>query len=49
VSIEEMKKKAKTDAVTEKKLAYERPNPSFRTYGPRTRGEFLNFVSSGSR
>jgi hypothetical protein len=36
-----MKKKAKSDAVAERKLAYERPNPTFRAYGPRTRREFL--------
>jgi hypothetical protein len=47
LSIEEMKKKARTDAVAQHKLAYERPNPSFRTYGPRTRREFLNLTSWG--
>jgi hypothetical protein len=49
LSIDEMKQKAKTDAVAEKKLAYERPNPTFRTYGPRTRREFINLASWDSK
>jgi predicted TIM-barrel fold metal-dependent hydrolase len=48
LSIEEMKKKAKIDAVADKRLAYEQPNPTFRTYGPRTRREFLNLASWNS-
>jgi hypothetical protein len=40
-----MKQKAKTDAVAEKMLAYERLNPTFRMYGPHTRREFLNLAS----
>jgi hypothetical protein len=43
-----MKQKAKIDVVAHKKLAYERPNPTCRTYGPRTRREFLNLVRWGS-
>ena len=35
-----------TDAVAREKAAYaERPNPSFATYGPRTRREFANLLS----
>lgn len=49
LSIEEMSKRARSDAVARQKLAYERPNPSFRTYGPRTRREFLNLASWSSR
>jgi predicted TIM-barrel fold metal-dependent hydrolase len=48
LSLDEMRKKAKTDAFAEKKIAYEQPNPTFRTYGPRTRREFLNLASWGS-
>jgi hypothetical protein len=44
-----MKRKAKTDAVARTKLAYERPKPTFRTYGPRTCREFLNLASWGSK
>jgi hypothetical protein len=40
LSIEEMKKKAGSDAVTRHKLAYDRPNRSFHTYRPRTRRDF---------
>jgi hypothetical protein len=36
---------AATDAVTRSRAAYsERPNPSFATYGPRTRREFANLL-----
>jgi hypothetical protein len=49
LSIVEMKKNAGSDAVADKKLAYERPNPTFRTYGPRTRREFINLASWGSK
>lgn len=43
LSAEELRKYTEGDAVAEARLAYnERPNPSFRTYGPRTRREFLN-------
>ncbi len=49
LSIEELSQRARSDAVARQKLAYERPNPSFRTYGPRTRREFLNLASWSSR
>jgi hypothetical protein len=49
LSIEEMKQKANTDAVAQPKLAYERPNPTVRTYGPSTRREFLNLARWGAR
>jgi hypothetical protein len=43
LSPEEIRRHTEGDAVAENRLAYlERPNPSFATYGPRTRREFLN-------
>jgi predicted TIM-barrel fold metal-dependent hydrolase len=43
LSPEEIRRHTERDAVAENRLAYlERPNPSFATYGPRTRREFLN-------
>ena len=48
LAIDTLKKSAHKDAVTQQRLAYvEQPNPSFRTYGPRTRREFLNLASWG--
>lgn len=47
LSIEELKKRTGDDAVAYRRVAYERPDPSFRTYGPRTRREFLNLRSWG--
>ncbi|GJL94811.1 MAG: hypothetical protein DHS20C05_12160 [Hyphococcus sp.] len=48
ISIEEAKKHAASDALSNRKHAYlERPNPSFTTYGPKTRREFLNFKALG--
>ncbi|MEO1252635.1 MAG: amidohydrolase family protein [Pseudomonadota bacterium] len=48
VSLEEVKKRAGSDALSKRKHAYlERPDPSFRTYGPKTRREFLNFRALG--
>ncbi|MGQ0834518.1 MAG: amidohydrolase family protein, partial [Gammaproteobacteria bacterium] len=44
LSIDEMSKRARSDAIARQRLAYERPNPSFRTYGPRTLREFLNLA-----
>jgi uncharacterized protein len=36
------------DSVSQRKLAYqENPQPHFRTYGPKTRREFLNFLKLG--
>ncbi|MEM8771474.1 MAG: amidohydrolase family protein [Pseudomonadota bacterium] len=44
ITLDEVKKRASTDALAGRKHAYlERPNPSFATYGPKTRREFLNF------
>jgi hypothetical protein len=44
VSLEEAKKRASNDAIERRRRAYrERPDPSFRTYGPKTRREFLAF------
>ena len=45
ISTEEVKKRASFDRLTRKKQAYlENPNPHFRTYGPKTRREFLNLL-----
>ncbi len=48
ISLDEMVKRASSDSLAQKKHAYlERPDPSFTTYGPRTRREFLNFKALG--
>ena len=48
ISLEEVRKRASIDAVQHRRHAYlERPNPSFATYGPKTRREFLNFRANG--
>jgi hypothetical protein len=45
IDVEKLAKQAATDAVTRSRAAYaERPNPSFATYGPRTRREFANLL-----
>jgi predicted TIM-barrel fold metal-dependent hydrolase len=52
ISAEEMKLRARRDAVAAERLAYrERPEPHFRTRGPKTRREFLNLLgwNGGSR
>ena len=52
VSPAEVKKYLARDAVAEERVAYsERPEPHFRTYGPKTRREFLNLLAwnGGSR
>ena len=52
ISAEEMKLSASGDAVATERLAYrERPEPHFRTRGPKTRREFLNLLgwNGGSR
>ena len=52
ISAEEMKLRARRDAVSAERLAYrERPEPHFRTRGPKTRREFLNLLgwNGGSR
>jgi uncharacterized protein len=41
-----LQKKTARDATAKDKLAYqERPNPTFHTYGPRTRREFFNLLA----
>ena len=52
ISAEEMKLRARRDAVAGERVAYrERPEPHFRTRGPKTRREFLNLLAwnGGSR
>ena len=52
ISAEEMKLRARRDTVAAERVAYrERPEPHFRTRGPKTRREFLNLLgwSGGSR
>jgi hypothetical protein len=45
ISAEEMKLRARRDSVAAERLAYrERPEPHFRTRGPKTRREFLNLL-----
>jgi hypothetical protein len=45
ISAEEMKLRARRDAISGERLAYrERPEPHFRTRGPKTRREFLNLL-----
>ena len=47
VSAAEVKKFAARDKVAKEKLAYqERPEPHFRTWGPKTQREFLRFAGS---
>ncbi len=44
ISLEEAKKRAAVDGLSKRKHAYlEDPDPSFATYGPKTRRQFLNF------
>ena len=48
ISVEEMQRRAGNDAVAREKLAYAvNPEPHFRTYGPKTRREFLNLLANG--
>jgi uncharacterized protein len=52
ISAEEMRLRARRDAVAAERVAYrERPEPHFRTRGPKTRREFLNLLgwNGGSR
>jgi predicted TIM-barrel fold metal-dependent hydrolase len=45
VSPEEVKKHTRADAVARDRVAYrEHPEPHYRTYGPKTRREFLNLL-----
>ncbi len=48
ISLDEVKKRASRDALSQRKHAYlEHPDPSFTTHGPKTRREFLNFKALG--
>jgi uncharacterized protein len=48
LSAAEVKKYTAGDAIARERTAYsERPEPHFRTYGPRTRREFLNLLAWG--
>ena len=48
ISMAEAKKRASSDALSQRKHAYlERPNPAFATYGPKNRREFLALKSLG--
>jgi len=52
ISPEEVKMRARGDRIARERLAYqERPEPHYRTYGPKTRREFLNLLAwnGGSR
>jgi hypothetical protein len=43
-----VKKYASRDEVARERANYlERPDPHFRTYGPKTRREFLNLLARG--
>jgi predicted TIM-barrel fold metal-dependent hydrolase len=45
ISAEEMKKHIRADRITEDRFSYrEQPEPHYRTYGPKTRREFLNLL-----
>jgi predicted TIM-barrel fold metal-dependent hydrolase len=45
ISAEEVKKHTRADRITEERFSYrERPQPHYRTYGPKTRREFLNLL-----
>ncbi len=48
ISAEEINRFVASDALSQRKLAYmEDPQPHFRTYGPKTRREFMNFLKLG--
>jgi len=48
ISAAEVKLRARADRIAAERDAYaERPNPSFATYGPKTRREFFNLLRSG--
>lgn len=52
ISAEEVRKHTRADAIARERHAYhERPQPHYRTYGPKTRREFLNLLrwNGGSR
>jgi uncharacterized protein len=45
ISVEEMKRRMAQDRIASDRLAYrETPDPHFRTYGPKTRRQFLNLL-----
>jgi hypothetical protein len=45
ISAEEVKKHTRADRITEERFSYrERAQPHYRTYGPKTRREFLNLL-----
>jgi uncharacterized protein len=47
IEVEEIRRQTAADKVARQREAYaERPNPSFATYGPRTRREFANLVKA---
>ncbi len=47
ISAEEMRKRMAGDSIAHRRLAYaENPDPHFRTYGPKTRREFLNLLAN---
>jgi uncharacterized protein len=48
ITVEEMKQRMAGDRTSHERLAYaEHRDPHFRTYGPRTRREFLQFLANG--
>ena len=48
ISAEEKQRHTRADRVARERLAYaENPDPHFRTYGPKTRREFLNLLANG--
>jgi uncharacterized protein len=52
ISAEEVRKHTRADAIARERYAYrEKPAPHYRTYGPKTRREFLNLLrwNGGSR
>jgi hypothetical protein len=52
ISPDDVKRYARRDRIAQERLAYrEQPEPHFRTYGPKTRREFLNLLAwnGGSR
>ena len=52
ISVEQVRKYAQADHVAQQRVHYsEQPQPHFRTYGPKTRREFLNLLrwNGGSR
>ena len=48
IPVEEMKRRMAADRISSERLAYaERPDPHFRTYGPKTRRDFLQLLANG--